>query len=82
MFGQKRSQSICFWRSGVKVRAVSILYGIAALSIFPTPAWSAIERVVGGGSVHQGETRRLTAIGDGIDFATSVNDWISFPCSV
>ncbi len=56
----------------MKVRAVSVLYATVALLISPAPARSAIEKVVGGGSVHQGETRRITAIGDGIDFATSV----------
>ncbi|WP_375510898.1 glycoside hydrolase family 32 protein [uncultured Nostoc sp.] len=56
----------------MKVRTVSVLYATAALLIFPAPARSAIEKVVGGGSVHQGETRRITVIGDGIDFATSV----------
>lgn len=43
-----------------------------ALLIVPAPARCAIEKVVGGGSVHQGETRRITVIGDGMDFATSV----------
>ncbi|MDF5735586.1 MULTISPECIES: glycoside hydrolase family 32 protein [unclassified Nostoc] len=56
----------------MKVRTVSVLYATAALLIFPVPARSAIEKVVGGGSVHQGETRRITVVGDGIDFATSV----------
>jgi fructan beta-fructosidase len=56
----------------MKVRAVSVLYATVALLISPAPARSAIEKVVGGGSVHQGETRRITVIGDGIDFATSV----------
>ncbi|MEH2454986.1 glycoside hydrolase family 32 protein [Nostoc sp.] len=56
----------------MKVRIVSMLYATAALLIFPAPARSAIEKVVGGGGVHQGETRRITVIGDGIDFATSV----------
>lgn len=56
----------------MKVRTVSVLYATVALLISPTPARSAIEKVVGGGSVHQGETRRITVIGDGINFATSV----------
>lgn len=56
----------------MKVRAVSALYATVALLICPAPARSAIEKVVGGGSVHQGETRRITVIGDGINFATSV----------
>lgn len=56
----------------MKMRSISILSAIAAVLIVPAPARSAIEEVVGGGSVHQGETRRMTVIGDGIDFATSV----------
>lgn len=56
----------------MKVRTVSVLYATLALLISPAPARSAIEKVVGGGSVHQGETRRITVIGDGMDFATSV----------
>lgn len=56
----------------MKLPVISILYATATLLISPTPAWSAIEKVVGGGSVHQGETRRITVIGDGIDSATSV----------
>ena len=56
----------------MKVRTVSLLYATVALLISPAPARSAIEKVVGGGSVHQGETRRLTLIGDGMNFATSV----------
>ncbi|MEH1893392.1 MAG: hypothetical protein V7K92_29605 [Nostoc sp.] len=39
-----------------------MLYATAALLIFPAPARSAIEKVVGGGGVHQGETRRITSI--------------------
>ena len=56
----------------MKVRTVSILCATVALLISPAPARSTIAKVVGGGSVHQGETRRITVIGDGIDFATSV----------
>lgn len=56
----------------MKVRTVSVLYASLALLISPAPARSAIEKVVGGGSIHQGETRRITLVGDGIDFATSV----------
>lgn len=56
----------------MNVRAVSVLYAIVALLVSPAPARSTIEKIVGGGSVHQGETRRITVIGDGIDFATSV----------
>ena len=56
----------------MNVRSTSVLYVIAALLSFPTPARSAIEKVEGGGGVHQGETRRITVIGDGIDSATSV----------
>jgi len=56
----------------MKVRTVSLLYASVALLISPAPARSAIEKVVGGGSVHQGETRRITVIGGGMDSATSV----------
>lgn len=56
----------------MKVRTVSMLYASVALLISPAPARSAIEKVVGGSSIHQGETRRITVIGDGIDFTTSV----------
>lgn len=56
----------------MKMRTVSVLYATVALLISPAPARSEIEKVVGGGSVHQGETRRITLIGDGINFATSV----------
>jgi len=56
----------------IRVRAVSLLYASLALLISPAPARSGIEKVVGGGSVHQGETRRITVIGDGMDFVTSV----------
>ena len=57
----------------MKVRTISILYATVALLISPAPARSAIEKVVGGGSVHQGETRRITVIGNGMNFATSVD---------
>ena len=56
----------------MKVRTISILYATVALLISPAPARSTIAKVIGGGSVHQGETRRITVIGDGTDFATSV----------
>lgn len=56
----------------MKVRTVSVIFATTAWLIFPAPARSALQKVVGGGSVHQGETRRITLIGDGIDFATSV----------
>ena len=56
----------------MKVCTISLFYATAALLIFGAPARSAVEKIVGGGSVHQGETRRITVIGDGIDSATSV----------
>lgn len=56
----------------MKLPVISVLCATATLLISPTPARSAIEKVVGGGSVYQGETRRITAIGDGLNFATSV----------
>ncbi|MGL5878984.1 MAG: hypothetical protein ACRC2V_14595, partial [Xenococcaceae cyanobacterium] len=56
----------------MKVPTVSLLYATVALLLSPTPARSAIEKIVGGNSVHQGETRRITAIGDGMNFATEV----------
>lgn len=55
----------------MKVRSASVFSAIVAVLSIPAPARSAIEQVVGGESVHQGETRRITVIGDGINFATS-----------
>lgn len=60
------------WRRSMKMRIIAMLYASVVLLIFPAQSRGAIEKVVGGGSVHQGETRRITLIGDGIDFATSV----------
>jgi fructan beta-fructosidase len=44
----------------------------AAVLGLPAPTRSASKKVIGGDRVHQGETRRITVVGDGLDFATSV----------